>query len=247
MSQTTAVEDMKISGNGITNGGKYNNVTISGSGKINGDIEANVIRISGAGSFQGNVKSDKFVVNGSGFVSGKLAGRILQCNGNLKVDAESLAAEFKNSGKSVILKNLKAERVRSYGCLEVCGGIEAEEFDSIGSMIVGGLLNANRITVLIGGRCLAKELGGEEIHVKLTDFSLFGRLAGAFLRLFRRGFNKLTAELIEGTHISLEHTQAKVVRGEMVTIGPKCEIELVEYKESLTLHPTAAVQRQVKM
>ena len=45
-----------------------------------------------------------------------------------------------------------------------------------------------------------------------------------------KGHNKLTVDIIEGDDIYLENTHAKVVRGNNITLGPGCEIELVEYK-----------------
>ncbi|GAX89416.1 hypothetical protein EFBL_1034 [Effusibacillus lacus] len=245
------VDDLTISGSGSTNGGRFNNVNISGSCKINGDIEANAIKISGSATMSGNVKSGRYIVNGFGSVRGNLEGGIVRNNGRLKVVGESRAMEFTNSGSSLVRGHLKAERIRSVGRLVVGGGVETEEFDSYGSLKVGGLLNGHRIKIKIKGMCFTKELGGEEIQVSFSDsniFGLFGNLlVKPVLRLFKRGYNQLTAELIEGTTISLEHTNAKTVRGDKVTIGPKCKIELVEYKESITIHPKAIVKQHLKV
>ncbi len=43
---------------------------------------------------------------------------------------------------------------------------------------------------------------------------------------------ELTVDVIEGDDVYLENTMAKIVRGNNVTIGSGCKIELVEYKGS---------------
>ncbi len=42
----------------------------------------------------------------------------------------------------------------------------------------------------------------------------------------------LQTSIVEGDDIYLEHTIAEVVRGNNVTIGPGCEISVVEYHTS---------------
>ena len=49
-------------------------------------------------------------------------------------------------------------------------------------------------------------------------------------RIIHTGGKELTADIIEGDDIYLENTHAKVVRGNNITLGSGCEIELVEYK-----------------
>jgi hypothetical protein len=48
-------------------------------------------------------------------------------------------------------------------------------------------------------------------------------------------------DTIEGDDIYLEHTTAKVMRGDTVDIGDGCEIDLVEYRTDLKKTPDASV------
>jgi cytoskeletal protein CcmA (bactofilin family) len=62
------------------------------------------------------------------------------------------------------------------------------------------------------------------------------------------GRNKeLTADIIEGDDVYLENTQAKVVRGNNIELGPDCEIELVEYKDSFKQDEKADVGTHTKI
>ncbi|TKH51903.1 cytoplasmic protein, partial [Bacillus cereus] len=47
---------------------------------------------------------------------------------------------------------------------------------------------------------------------------------------------------VEGDDIYLEHTIAEVVRGNNVTIGPGCEISVVEYHTSFNQKGNAVVK-----
>ena len=55
---------------------------------------------------------------------------------------------------------------------------------------------------------------------------------------------RLTTSVIEGDDIYLEATTAKIVRGNNVTIGSDCNIELVEYRNTITVAPDSKVNEQ---
>lgn len=65
--------------------------------------------------------------------------------------------------------------------------------------------------------------------------------------LLNAGTNVLTTEIVEGDDIHLEHTRAKVVRGNRVTLGPGCEVDLVEYKEHFHQDKSAKVMASRKV
>ncbi|MGP3783292.1 hypothetical protein [Paenibacillus sp. 1A_MP2] len=47
--------------------------------------------------------------------------------------------------------------------------------------------------------------------------------------------------MIEGDDIELEYTEAEVVRGDKIKIGPGCRIGTVEYRSSLQIHTLSEV------
>ncbi len=67
--------------------------------------------------------------------------------------------------------------------------------------------------------------------VKKRDFFLFISHVG-----------NLQTSIVEGDDIYLEHTIAEVVRGNNVTIGPGCEISVVEYHTSFNQKGNAVVK-----
>ena len=91
--------DMKISGSGVIGAGEYDNVRISGSGKVSGPIRcksfsasgavggndsiecAEAFRVSGSGSFDGSIKAGSLGAYGS-----------FSCGGDIIVSGESKSA-----------------------------------------------------------------------------------------------------------------------------------------------------------
>ncbi len=101
-------------------------------------------------------------------------------------------------------------------------------FSSEGQFTIGGLLSADEININIHGTCRAKEIGGQTIKVR--------HRSGTFSRLFKTVFGlQLEAELLEGDNIDIDYAHIRTVRGNNVTVGANCEIELIEYTGVLTV------------
>jgi cytoskeletal protein CcmA (bactofilin family) len=254
--------NLKISGSGSAGGGVFEEVRISGSGEITGDIECNGFYISGSGKVEGNIKAKEFRTSGSSRIHGDLEAEEIKISGSTHNDGSVKCGKMKVSGSAHIDKGLEGEEVEVSGSTHIGGGVhaehirvsgsinikddcEAEEFIAKGGFRIGGLLNAGNIDIVIGGSCSAREIGGERIEVRES----FG---GAFLlnKLFGFLFNQglgLKTELIEGDDIYLEYTVAKVVRGNNITIGKGCIIDTVEYKSDLKIIDDGKVENQVKI
>ena len=58
---------------------------------------------------------------------------------------------------------------------------------------------------------------------------------------------ELTTELIEGDEIYLENTNAKIVRGNNITIGEGCNIGLIEYSGEINISSESIVKEQKKI
>jgi len=234
--------DLRISGMGKMNGGKFDDVDISGMGKIFGGIEARNIKISGSGKIEGGAKATRMIVSGNATVQGDLESENIESSGNFKTEGNVKTQKLSNSGRVRVDGDLKAQRVDSKGMLTIGGGVETEEFYSDGVFKIGGLLNSNTVDVKIQWDSYAREIGGEMIKIRRSrhiGFSLF-------YTLFSKWFG-LQADVIEGTEVYLEYTKAKIVRGNKVKIGPECEIEQVEYTDSIEIAAGSKVKNQLKI
>jgi len=221
--------DLKINGLGSAGGGKYNFVEINGKGDISGNIECADLEINGFGSIEGDVKTDTAHIAGKSDISGNVEAR-----------------DFSVDGVVEIAGGVKAERLQNHGAMQIGRDCGAEEFKSRGGFAIGGLLNSGKIDVELYAHSSAREIGGENISVRQGEGFGFKKFINSILPGF--GWKSgLEAETIEGDDVYLEHTKSKVVRGQNVRIGPGCEIDLVEYKNTFEKSSDAIVKSSKKV
>lgn len=217
--------DLKIHGQGSSSGGKYNNIDIMGEGKINGDIDCINLKIYGEGKFGGNLKAENTV---------NIKGRS-KIKGNLEAKRAKIQGEADISGKLLV------DEAEVTGNINTDDDCNAETFTLEGNFNIEGLLNVDIVKITLHDHCKVREIGGTEITVKQGKRNIFKNRN----RPLRH--NKLTVDTIEGDDIYLENTHAKVVRGNNVTIGSGCEIELVEYKNQFKKDKKAEIHTHQKM
>lgn len=212
--------NLVINGAGKASGGKYKKVEINGSGKIEDHLDCIDFITNGKSEVNGDVKTDRVEVNGFAAVNG-----------------HTETKRLKVSGKANMGGNISGDEVIIEGHVTAKGDCEAETFRLKGGFSLDGLLNAGNIDIQLYGNCRVKEIGGEIINVREghQDFR-------NFIKMFFQSFaTKLTTDTIEGDDIHLDYTTANVVRGNNITIGPGCDIDLVEYQGTYHQHEEAKV------
>lgn len=208
-------ESIKIVGSGVVSGNPVRTVEFkaAGSARVQGSLIAEVARIAGACNFEGDVHVEEFRSAGSVRIAGTLKAENVEASGSLQVEG-----------------SIEAEDISTSGSLQVKGGVAAENFHSSGAVRIDGGLKAEDVYIELGGTSRIPTIRGESIQVKAT---------GGFFRV--RG--ELTADRIEGEDIELEATTATLVKGEDVTIGPHCKIDVVE-AIGLTVHQSSEVRER---
>lgn len=254
--------NIKISGSGSAAGGIYDEVRISGSGKVTGDVECNEFHTSGSSKVEGSVKTKDFrtsgsshicgnleaqdvKVSGSAHIEGNVKGDNITVSGSSRIDMDLNGGEIGISGSSNIGGSVHVESLKISGSIKIKGDCEAEEFIARGGFTIEGLLNAGRVDIEAGGFCTVKEIGGEKIEVREASYGL--SIINKLMELFTNRAIGLKTDVIEGDDIYLEHTTAKVVRGNRITIGKGCVIDSVEYKENLSVEADGKVLNQTKV
>jgi cytoskeletal protein CcmA (bactofilin family) len=182
-----------------------------------GDRLRRDLKISGTGSSAGG-SFDEVHIRGEGAIHGDVECQVFKVMGNSNVAGNLQAKSVRVQGALEISGKLGADDVKVMGSLAVKGDCSAETFQVRGAFTIDGLLNAERVELSLYGPSNAAEIGCRAIRVK-RRFRVFG------------GFRELVADTIEGDDIYLEDTVVKVVRGNRVHIGPRCQVDLVEYRE----------------
>lgn len=185
--------DARISGSGVISGGQYENIHISGSGKITGNCKAESIHISGSGKAQGTIEVNELKVSGSGSFEQK-----------------------------VIAKEIIAS-----GAIQFREDCEADSISVSGSISCSGTLNADTLDADCGGSKF-KEICGDKIKIKSKN-------------------NVTVVESIEATSIDLYGVQCEFVSGQDIIIGPKCEVNVVEYSGTLSISSNAMIRKVIKI
>lgn len=255
------LHDLKISGSGTSGGGQFDEVKISGSGKIAGDIDCREMRISGSGTVAGNVKAGLIKTSGSSSIVGDTKAETITTSGSSKYEGSVMASDMTISGSSKVTRNLIVEKfkvsgsckvggkiqgglIRASGSLTVGEDCEVETFSTSGSVHIDGLLNADNVQIEINHESSIKEIGGEKISVTHHSSS---KLLKQVVNFFLQKEDYLFSELIEGDEVYLENTKAKLVRGKNVVIRENCEIDTVEYSGTIEIHKDSSIRNKVKI
>lgn len=186
------------------------------------------------------MKSEFIKISGTGKISGKVYATDLSIEGSASILGDAYSDKMCISGKGSIGGNVKGEEMRIQGKASIGGDCEVETFKSEGQFTVGGLLSAEEIDIYTYGECKAKEIGGKTIRVKQKTHILL-----EMIKTIKSV--KLETDLIEGDHITLENTKAKVVRGNHIIIGENCEIKLVEYKDTFKVEKNGIVKEIIQI
>ncbi|MEO3946558.1 hypothetical protein [Gorillibacterium sp. CAU 1737] len=232
---------ISINGMGSANGGTYENVEINGHGKVNGGLQCRNLTTNGRSRLVGEVRADYCQVNGSSIIEGSANVNQLVVHGSSTVNGSFQGQELRVDGHTRFNGQVTVDRVDIRGSLSVGGKMDAETLACNGKFRVDGLLNVEKLELTLHGSSEAQEIGGETIQVKR---SFMGSGLGKVVKDFIGISDRLTANVIEGDHVVLEATRAHVVRGNYVTIGPNCEIGLVEYKTELQRDPGSSVREE---
>lgn len=237
------LNDISISGSGKIAGGEYDNIRISGSGSMTGDVIANSVHISGSGRSE-SIEAKEIKASGSFHASGRVTAGEIHVSGSAHIGGAIEAGEIKVSGSFHANDVISSKTLRVSGSMHAEGGIEADNVHISGAAHVKGLLNAENIEITLNGASKINEIGCERISVRKSGaagFNFFG------IFKFNAGSRSLSANSIEATEACFENTHCAVVRAKRAYIGEGCEIGRVEYEESIEIHEGAIVKEQIKI
>jgi cytoskeletal protein CcmA (bactofilin family) len=143
---SSKVDSVHIAGSGVVAGGKYNRISISGSGKVTGNIEAEEIRVSGSARFMGDVTAQFFKCAGSCKIEGNVKSDLFKSAGSISISGSIEGNEVKIAG-ALKSYGIKARILHVSGSFKA-ESVEAEEaFFEISEEAVAEKIVAKRITV----------------------------------------------------------------------------------------------------
>lgn len=157
--------DMRISGSSTMPGGEYGKVSISGSGKVQGNLKCESLSCSGAGKVKGDMVAqnvscsgsvkvegsmdcrEKLSTSGSFQCTGPVEAQELKCSGSFQAMGKVTGGEFRISGAMRAEAGVHCREFRSSGSTRIQGDLEAEHVRLKGITEISGLLNAETIEI----------------------------------------------------------------------------------------------------
>ncbi|RUT33245.1 hypothetical protein EJP77_06205 [Paenibacillus zeisoli] len=233
-----SIRDMKLNGVGQAAGGRYKRVQIDGIGTIGGEVHCEELLCNGQLKLNAPLTAEQITINGTGKITGPVHSGDFRTDGMLNIEEEVRFDKLVINGMFKCGAGARGEHAEIYGTLKLKKDLQCEILEVWGNLQVEGLLNAGTIRLEMIGKCKAREIGGEHIIIRKRG------TAPKLLELFSGKLaSRLTADVIEGDDIELEHTKARIVRGSRVRIGPGCEIDYVEYKDTYEADPKSDVSQ----
>jgi cytoskeletal protein CcmA (bactofilin family) len=264
-------ESVRIAGAGKIEGDvEAKTINTAGSCKIEGNAKAEELATAGTCKVAGSITAGEMKTAGTCSIEKDVKADLFKCSGSQKIGGRLSAKYTRIAGFCGVGGDVEADKFLSEGSFKIDGLLSADEIEiRLGGNCRAREIGGERIEVRRKGRHWdwrgpkLKE-GIEKLSEKLDRLSgRFGveinidseKVAQELDRLGEKikfniggwGSGILETELIEGDEISLEWTKAKTVRGKQVTIGEGCEIERVEYSQSLEVDEAAEVKEQVKL
>ncbi len=236
--------NISIAGCGQIAPGEYEDIRISGSGKLSGLVRCasfsttgssrgaeldckGAVKVAGSSSFSKSIRAGSVSVSGS-----------LDNGGDLWVHNEISCSGSVECGGSIRCGTLKVS-----GEVEADGGVEAESVSVSGTLECDGLLNAENIEIKGTGMKIGS-IGGSRIIIRraaaLSKLAKIPLLSSVFKTV--SGMVEVPGG-IEGDTIELENVRTPRVCGRIVTIEDDCNIDLVQYSEEIHISPKAKVGR----
>jgi cytoskeletal protein CcmA (bactofilin family) len=218
------LHDLRLVGSSESAGGRFAKLQITGDSKLAGRVACKSFALTGTAEIHGDMEAEAMKVTGELHVRGRLQAGA--CSGMGEVVADG---------------GVRGEKLTLSGRLKSDGLVEAETLDVRGVVEAEQGVNAGHATLRMYGPSRVKELVGGTITVRKSRGM---KLKGMLQSDTRTG---LEASLIEGDEVYAEWTRAEIVRGTKVKLGPGCEIERVEYRDSLQVHKKSSVGVSVRL
>ncbi|MDO7906605.1 hypothetical protein Q5741_09245 [Paenibacillus sp. JX-17] len=225
--------DLRLIGDSESAGGVMGEVKLTGDGIIHGSLDCLKLSCTGDIIIHGDLIADSVRMMGEMQIEGTARVQSLKITGDTEIHRSLSAEQMAVIGECSIGGDLQVEDLKMTGQLQVKGNCQAEQFAVRGAVNMNEMLNSDVVEIKLHGMSRIREIGGRSIRVE--------RKQGFPLVILNGGKSWLSADQIEGDEISLEYTEAQVVRGSNVVIGSGCRIGLVEYTGECICSPKAEV------
>lgn len=210
--------NIRIAGRGTVPAGEYNKISISGSGRLFGEVRCNNFSAFGSTKGEHVACATRFKASGASAFAGQVKARSIRAAGSFSCNGDLIAEK----------------ELHMSGSLHVGGDLQAENARVAGSARCSGALRAKSVQLQADKEMQLDSITGGSIRTRRKPISIF----------FKRRVTVTSA--IKGNELDLEYVTAPCVTGRKVVIGKGCKIDLVQYSGEIQISPKATVGKVEK-
>ena len=235
---------MNICGNGRIPGGEYENISISGKGKLFGNVKCGEFRASGSVSGESLECTENMKLSGFGSFSESVTAQNVRVSGSFSCGALTVKENLFCAGKLKINGNVNCKSLNVKGAASFLDSVTAECAEVSGAIKCESIVKADKLSIKADGKSYIGCAEAEKVSILAKKIkSIFKRIP-----LLSRAFKNFTVcSYVKATEVELEYVDCPLVTGRTVKIGRGCNIELVEYTESIEISDKANVMKIEKI
>jgi cytoskeletal protein CcmA (bactofilin family) len=215
----------RVTGIGYVKSGKYRTLSVEGVGIAFGPLDVQTHTSSGTLVMRGLLSGESLSFFGYSYIQGSLSGTNLFVCGKMRVAGGVKAESLSLEGKLICRNEMNSRSFRSKGTF------------------LGKSLHTTEAD--LHGKVRLRELDGQKIRITAKKKSYIQSVTGDSLHLTGADNSSpsiLTAENVVGKDIDIENCQIHFLKGDVLNVGPRCRVEIVQYVNQLTVHPTSVVK-----
>ena len=191
-------------------------------------MELQNVNIAGVGVISGG-NYNKVSIAGSANSNGEINCVNLKVAGSATFNYTVISDEINSSGSIKFMQDVKAKLIKSAGAIKINGNVSSETFKVDGSIEVKGECNIGTLNHKV-------------------ESSKYNNIYGESIKIInRKRRSKITVNEIEATTIELKAVSCKRVSGDNLIIKSGCEIDIIEFRNSLIISKKANVKEIIKL
>lgn len=190
-------------------------------------MELRNFKIAGSGIISGG-SYNNISIAGSAKSNNDITCNLIKVAGSASFNGNVDSKEISIAGSSKFVKNLKSNKIKIAGAIKVMGDLSSEELNIDG-------------VITVEGECNVGVLNHD------GEGSNYNNIYGEKIKLYSKRRKKITVNEIEATNIELKSVVAKRISGDNIKLEGKCEIEIIEFRNSLKLSNDTEVKQIIKL
>lgn len=229
------IDSIKILGSGTIPKGTYDVVSVIGEAEGTDEFSVNFLKVIGQLIAYKTVKAEDVKILGE-----MICNEVCNTNNDLEILGRLTAKSYYKGdtirvyGQGFFKDILEFNEIDVLGELEVEKNCKGNKFLSKGKLNINGILSSNLVKINPKGISFIKEINAHDIQIRNKN-------------LFNFGDTEINSEIIYGNKVKLENTNCKLVKGDDVIILGSCNIERVEYINSIFISDDSNVKENVKV